>query len=184
VPAAVTALNPALGNAVFVDTPGTAGFTTPANASASWWHTFNERFSLGADVGYTRWSTFQDLVVDYANPAQPNTVEAFDWQDTWFGSIGMEYRFDPAWVLRAGVAVDGSPTQVATRTPRVPDGTRRWVTVGLGYAPSDTTSVDFGYGHIFVNDAEISTRTATGNRLAGSFESSGNLLGVSAQFKF
>ncbi|MCQ4163857.1 OmpP1/FadL family transporter [Tahibacter harae] len=184
VPAAVTAINPALGNAVFVGTPGRAGFTTPAYASASWWHVANERVSFGADVGYTRWSTFKNLVVDYANPLQPNTVEAFNWEDTWFGSLGMEYRFDPAWVLRAGVAVDGSPTQVQTRTPRVPDGTRRWVTVGLGYAPSDSTTIDFGYGHIFVNDAQVDTRTATGDRLRGEFESSGNLLGVSAQFRF
>lgn len=184
VPAAVTAINPALGSAVFVDTPGTAGFTTPANASASWWHTVNDRLSIGADVGYTRWSTFKNLVVDYANPLQPNTVEAFDWEDTWFGSIGMEYRFNPAWVLRGGIAVDGSPTQLQTRTPRVPDGTRRWVTVGLGYTPSDTLSFDFGYGHIFVNDAHVDTTTATRDRLTGAFDSSGNLLGASAQFRF
>lgn len=184
VPAAVTAISPALGNAVFIDTPGTAGFTTPANATASWWHSFNDRFSLGADVGYTRWSTFNQLVVDYANPAQPSTVENFDWQDTWFGSVGMEYRFNPTWVLRGGFAVDGTPTHVSTRTPRVPDGTRRWLTVGLGYTPSDSMAFDLGYGHIFVSDAQISTRTATGDRLSGSYDSSGNLLGASAQFRF
>jgi long-chain fatty acid transport protein len=184
VPAAVTAINPALGNAVFVTTPGTAAFTTPANASASWWHSVNDRLSFGADVGYTRWSTFKNLVVDYANPAQPNTVEAFNWEDTWFGSLGMEYRFNPTWVLRGGFAVDGSPTQLETRTPRVPDGTRRWVTVGLGYTPSENTSFDFGYGHIFVNDAHVDTTTATRNRLTGVYDSSGNLLGASAQFRF
>lgn len=184
VPAAVTAINPALGNAVFVDTPGQAGFTTPAYASASWWHVANENLSFGADVGYTRWSAFKNLVVDYANPRQPNTVEAFNWEDTWFGSLGLEYRFNPTWVLRGGFAIDGSPTQVQTRTPRVPDGTRRWVTVGLGYTPSESTTIDFGYGHIFVNDAQVDTRTATGDRLRGEFESSGNLLGVSAQFRF
>ena len=64
------------------------------------------------------------------------------------------------------------------------DGTRRWVTVGLGYTPSDSMAFDLGYGHIFVNDAQISTRTATGNSLNGSYDSSGNLLGASAQFRF
>lgn len=184
VPAAVTAINPALGNAVFVDTPGTAGFTTPASATASWWHTVNQNLSFGADVGYTRWSTFKNLVVDYANPLQPNSVENFNWEDTWFGSIGMEYRFDPTWTLRGGIAVDGSPTQYETRTPRVPDGTRRWVTVGLGYQASENMALDFGYAHIFVNDAGVDTTTATRDRLTGEFESKGNLLGVSAQFKF
>jgi long-chain fatty acid transport protein len=184
VPAAVSAINPALGSTVFSTTPGTAGFTTPANATASWWHTLNDRVSFGADIGYTRWSTFKNLVVDYTNPAQPNTVERFDWEDTWFGSVGMEYRIDPTWTLRGGVAVDGSPTSAATRSPRVPDGTRRWVSVGLGYQASENTAIDFGYAHLFVNDAVIDTTTATRNRLVGSYESSGNLLGVSAQFKF
>lgn len=184
VPAAVSAINPALGSTVFSTTPGVAGFTTPANATASWWHTLNDRVSFGADIGYTRWSTFKNLVVDYANPAQPNTVEHFDWEDTWFGSVGMEYRLDTAWTLRGGLAVDGSPTQYETRSPRVPDGTRRWVSVGVGYKASENTAIDFGYAHLFVNDANIATTTATGNRLAGTFDNSGNLLGVSAQFKF
>ena len=169
---------------LFVDTHAQADFSTPASADASWWHTLNEQWSFGADVGYTHWSTLKNLTIVYANPAQPATTEVFDWDNSWFGSIGAEYRFAPEWTLRGGLAVDGSPTSAATRDPRVPDGTRRWVTVGLGYRPDDHWNVDLGYAHLFVNDAHVQNVSATGDVLSGAFESKGNLLGVAAQYKF
>lgn len=105
-----------------------------------------------------------------------------------FGAQSLGNDAEDAWDQRRrrehGVAVDGSPTKRETRTPRVPDGTRRRVTVGLDNTPSENTSFDFGYGHIFLNDAHVDTTTATRNRLSGVYDSSGNLLGASAQFRF
>lgn len=180
VPAAVAPLlDPA-----FTNTRGSATLNTPAFTELSWWHTFTDRFSFGASVAYTEWSSFQDLTIEFANPAQPNAVEPFGWRDTWFGSIGGDYKLNEAWTLRAGFAVDGTPTHVDTRTPRVPDATRRWVSIGVGYKPSETLEINAGYTHLFVNDAHIDTVNATGDRLTGKFENYSNLLGVSGVFRF
>lgn len=184
VPATVAPIFAASPTPVFQNTPASAGFDTPANAEASWWHTLNEQWSFGADVGYTQWSSLKGLTVQYANPAQPTSTEVFNWSNSYFGSIGAEYKFDPAWTLRGGLAIDGTPTSASTRDPRVPDATRRWVTVGLGYKPDQHWNVDFGYAHLFVNDAHVQDVSATGDVLAGYFANKGNLFGASAQYKF
>jgi long-chain fatty acid transport protein len=192
VPANVTALlsNPqvqpllaGMGGVPFTDTRGTAPFTTPAFANLSYWHQ-ESKYGFGADVTWTKWSTFKELRVNYANPAQPSSVETFNWKNTLFASIGGEYYVNDKLTLRAGVAVDNTPTTDATRDPRVPDQNRQWISVGLGYKPSAKLDLNVGYAHIFVNNAKVDNLSATGDRLTGTFKDSGNLLAFSAAYHF
>lgn len=173
-------------NGAFVDTDGKADFNTPAYARASWWRTANDRLSFGVDIGFTRWSSFKQLYVNYANPAQApyNRAIIFGFQDTWYASVGADYRLNDEWTLRAGIAYDQTPTVDAHRDPRVPDGSRKWIAFGAGYRYSDTLKFDFGYVHLFVDDGKINDTTATFDTLVGHFESYGNLLGVSGQYTF
>lgn len=192
VPASVTTLlsNPQIqpllagaGGVPFTNTTGTAPFTTPAYANLSYWHQ-GQDFGFGADLSWTKWSTFKELRVDYQNPAQPDSVETFNWKDTLFFSVGGEYYVNDKLTLRAGVAVDGTPTSVATRDPRVPDGTRHWISVGMGYKASDKLDLNVGYAHIFVKDAHVNNLSPTGDRLTGNFKDKGNLLAFSAAYHF
>jgi len=174
---------PLLGGA-FVDSPGKADFDTPAFATLSWWHTVDDHISFGADLGYTHWSSFDKLVVHYSNPAQPDAVSIFDWRDSWYGSFGGDYRLDQNWTLRAGVAYDQTPTKDATRDSRVPDGSRTWLSFGVGYRVSEDLKFDFGYAHLWVDDGTVNHLSATFSTLVGDFQSSGNLLAVSGQWRF
>ena len=176
---------PLLGGA-FVNQGGAADFDTPWFATASWWHTLDERLSFGVDLSYTHWSSFKSLNIIYANPAQApfSSAQIFDWKNTWFYSFGGEYRLNDAWTLRAGVAYDQTPTIDATREPRVPDGNRTWLSVGVGYKVSDTLKFDAGFAHLWVDNGTINNQSATFSTLVGSFQSKGNVLGVSGQFLF
>jgi long-chain fatty acid transport protein len=174
---------PLLGGA-FVDAPGQADFDTPAFATASWWHTLDDHISFGADLSYTHWSSFDKLVVHYSNPVQPDAVSIFDWKDAWFASFGGDYRLDPNWTLRAGIAYDETPTKDSTRDSRVPDGTRTWLSFGLGYKVSDDLKFEAGYTHLWVDDGNVDHLSATFSTLTGHFQSSGNLLAVSGQYRF
>ncbi|HEY0179853.1 MAG TPA: outer membrane protein transport protein [Dokdonella sp.] len=178
-------LLPLFGGA-FVDTKGNTSINTPSYADLSWWHTANDRVSFGVDVGYTHWSSFKRLVIDYGNPAQQafNSSSIFDFRNTWFASVGADYRLDERWTLRGGLAYDETPTVDAHRDPRIPDGTRRWVAVGIGYQASDRLRFDASYVHLFVSDGHVHDVSATFDTLSGAFESYGNLLGVSAQLSF
>ena len=94
---------------------GKADFDTPVFATASWWHTRRRALSFGADSATRTGRASTSCVVQYANPMQPNSASIFDWDDTWFASVGGDYRLDPNWTLRAGVAYDQTPTKDSTR---------------------------------------------------------------------
>jgi long-chain fatty acid transport protein len=179
------AVAPLLGGGMpFTHTNGTAPFTTPASASFSYWHQA-EKFGLGADVAWTKWDSFKQLQVTYSNPAQPTSTQDFNWKNSWYVSFGGDYYVNDQLTLRAGVAVDTTPTDDTYREPRVPDETRKLATVGIGYKASEHFEINASYAHIFVSNAHINGAvSATGDVLTGYSEDYGNLLSLSAQYKF
>ncbi len=57
--------------------------------------------------------------------------------------------------MRAGVAYEKSPVPDATRTPRVPDNDRIWLSVGASYQVADNIRANLAYSHIFVEDGSV-----------------------------
>lgn len=168
----------------FQHTDGTAIFTTPAVASASYWHQ-EDKFGFGADVEWTEWDVFKNLTVNYANPAQPATTQVFNWHNSWYFAFGGDYYLTDKLTLRGGFGYDTTPTYAATRDPRVPDETRKLLSVGLGYKATEHFTINASYAHIFVNRAAINGVTsATADTLSGSFDDYGNLFALSAIYKF
>lgn len=180
----VAALLAGAGGVPFTHTTGTADFTTPATATASVWHQ-DEKFGIGFDLAWTKWDVFKQLRVNYGNPAQPPSVENYSWRNTWYAAVGGDYYVNDKLTLRAGVSVDTTPTYAATRSPRVPDSTRKFLSFGVGYKASEHFEINAGYTHIFVNEAHMNgVASATGDVLTGSSDDYGNLLSLSAQYKF
>lgn len=176
--------NPTLAASIppFAHTTGTADFTTPAVIGASYWHQA-EKFGFGIDLSYTQWDVFKNLTVNYGN-AQPPTSEAYNWRNTVYASIGGDYYLSDKLTLRGGIAVDSTPTYLATRSPRVPDSTRQMASVGLGYQASEHFELNVAYAHIFVNQAHVNAVSGTHDTVTGNFDDYGNLLSFSAQYKF
>ena len=176
-------LLPLLGGA-FVNGKGTADFNTPWFVNMGWWHDIDERFSFGVTAAYTHWSSFKDLQIKYANPLQPETVQIFDYRNTWFTSFGGDYRLNDRWTVRAGVAYDQTPTKDTTRDPKVPDNSRTWLAIGAGYKSSENLRFDVSFFHLFVNDAKVNDVAPTFSTLAGQFKVTGNVLSASGQYTF
>ena len=184
----INQLAPALGlntsNLPFQNTSGTADFTTPAVSTISYWHQ-EDKFGFGADVSYTQWDVFKDLTVNYGNAAQPATTQVFDWHNSWYASFGGEYYLTDKVTLRGGIGFDTTPTGGATRDVRVPDETRKLLSVGIGYKASEHLSLNASYAHIFVNRATISNDvSATEDTITGTYDDYGNLFALSAVYKF
>ncbi|BFI97366.1 MAG: outer membrane protein transport protein [Rhodanobacter sp.] len=178
--------NPQLSGSIppFQHTAGKARLTNPAVATLSYWHQ-EEKFGLGADVSWTQWSVMRDLTLVYANPQQPTTVLPFNWRNTYYVAVGGEYYATSKLTLRAGVSVDQAPMNAVNRDPRVPDAARRMVAFGIGYQASKNFAINASYAHIFVSHAGVDgSVSATADVLTGSFDDYGNLLSLSAQYKF
>jgi len=166
---------------LFTDTDAMAAVDLPESASFSFVHDFNPQWTVLADVTWTRWSRFDELVIEFDNPNQADSVQPENWEDSWRYSIGAIYRPNGTWTFRAGLAYDETPIDEDTdRTPRIPGNDRTWIALGVGYRISDTMAVDVGYAHLFVDDTKIDALDhTTGHQLVGEYDSAVDI--VSAQ---
>ena len=173
----------------FVDTGVQASLTTPTMVSFGASQEVGERLNLLADVQWTDWSQFDQLRIEFDNPAQQASVTQENWKDTWFASVGAAYRLNDQWTLRTGVAYDETPVPDADRTPRIPDGDRYWISAGASWSPSPSWTFDVGYSHLFIEDVDVDlSATGTGNTFRGnlqaSYESSIDIFALAARFRF
>jgi len=158
--------------------PVSAGVTLPDSASLSVFHKLNQQWELLADVTWTGWSDFKELRI-VSNGGTTLGLTPENWDDSYRYSVGANYHLDEQLTLRGGVAYDQTPVQDAFRTARMPDESRTWLAFGAQYRLSDTSALDFGYAHLFVEDASINS-TEKGITLSGSYDSSIDIL--SAQY--
>lgn len=162
-----------------------ATLNTPAFASLDWLHMFNDRFTLAASVKWTGWSNFQNLVL--TSHGQPLVGLPQKYKNSWQYSVGGDYKLNDQWTLRAGVGYDETPTNIVSRDPRIPDGSRRLLGFGVGYQASDHMTVDLGYQHQFVSDTpvKLTNPVALGaGTMQGKFKDHGDVISLSGTYRF
>jgi len=166
------------------DIDATLDVTLPETLEFSVYHELNDKWAIHGDIVWTRWSRFQSLVPQRIDGSEIENVEE-DWDDAFRYSIGATYKYSDRLTLRAGLAFDESPVPGRTRTLRIPDEDRFWVSIGASYAINECYTVDFGYTHIFVNDASISGTSQPSNQ-GFEGEASGDIdlvaIGISGSF--
>jgi long-chain fatty acid transport protein len=152
-------------------------------------------FTLLGTVEWTNWSRIGTVNVETAGGA-PAFVAGnplrlpFQYEDGWFYSVGFEYAWSPALMLRAGVGYETSPITDRERTPRIPDADRTWVSLGATWQMNPRLSVDFAYTHVFVDDAHINITAASGNPwfsgvpYVGTAESSLDIFSVGIRYQW
>lgn len=143
--------------ATFVDQGASGKIDLPASASLSLYHRYNPQVAVMADVTWTEWSSFDQLVIDFDGTlAGSPSVTTENWDDTWRFAVGATCNPSPELALRFGLAYD--QTVISSdeyRTPRIPDADRYWVTLGGGYQLTEVWSLDAAYAHLFVDDAKL-----------------------------
>jgi long-chain fatty acid transport protein len=158
----------------FSNTTGSAKVTLPDTVNLGVSHRLMPQLTLLGGVEWTNWSRFRDLVATFNN-GLPASVTEERWRDSWFFSLGAEYQVNERLALRGGVAYDQSPVRTATRTPRVPDGDRYWLSAGLSYRVLQNVTLSAAYSHIFVDDTRLAL--AAGGPTSSNFLR-GNLTGT------
>ena len=184
VPANAAAVLAQVAPGQYVNTGGRATLTLPASANLSVTHRINDQWTIMADLSRTAWKpVFDQVTVDF-DSNQADAVLPFNYDDSTFGSIGTEYKLSDTLTLRGGIAYDQTPTSYSHRDVRVPDVTRKWLSVGLGWTPSEKFEYNFGYTHLFTNDPAINATSSTGNVLQGKYKVGGDVLAASMNYKF
>lgn len=172
-----------------VDSGAASDVTLPATLSLSAFTQLNPTWAIMADITRTYWSDLPELRIEF-DSGQPDSVVRFNLDDVNRYSAGVVYSPGGAWVYRAGLALDKSPTPNAElRTPRLPDEDRRWFSFGAGYKASDRLGFDIAYTYVRVDDAKINKSAAEpentfrGN-LVGEFEADTHMLSAQARWNF
>ena len=149
-------------------------------------HQIDSRWTLLGDVTRTGWSSIQNLtVVRDSGSTLSNTPENF--RNTWRYGVGAIQRYNDAWSLKLGLAYDQTPVNDTDRTARLPDQSRKWVSIGGQWRMSPVSTVDFGLAHLFVSDASINQNggnTTANGQLVGTYKASINILGAQFAYRF
>jgi long-chain fatty acid transport protein len=114
-----------------------------------------EDVRLMAGVEWANWSRFKTLDIKRDDTGAIIGSTPQDWDDSWFFSIGGEYDWTDELTVRAGFAYEDSGVPDATRTPRVPDNDRYWLSVGATYKFNNWLTAHLSYSHIFVEDGSV-----------------------------
>lgn len=176
--AGLPALNPAGDSA-------RATLDTPAFASLDWLHAFSDQFSLAASVKWTQWSSFQNLVLTSHGDTLVGLPQKY--KNSMAYGLGGDYRLNEQWTFRAGIGYDQTPTNIVSRDPRIPDGSRRLLGLGVGYQATARLGVDLGYQHQFVNDARVNLTNQLGmgaGTIDGKFKDHGDVVSLTGTYRF
>ena len=73
---------------------------------------------------------------------------------------------------------------VKHRTPRIPGNNRTWLSFGAGMNVNKKIHLDFGYAHIFVEDAGADHTDDNGYTFKGVYEANVNIVSAQLNWNF
>ena len=139
----------------FVAIPIQANLNLPEVVNIGLSHRLNERWQVHATAEWQNWSRFGFIPVVSRLNGAPVTSLNFAYKDSYHFSLGAEYAWSDALTLRAGVAYDKSPVSDEVRGLRISDADRVWTSIGMSFHATEQLTFDFGYSHIFVQNAPV-----------------------------
>ncbi len=150
----------------------TSDVTLPATATLALDYAFTDQTSFLASATWTEWSAYDQLVINLndlivsTSPFVTMDVpieSKQNFENSMRYALGLTHKYSPALKIRAGLAIDHTPVPSAqNRSPRTPDSTRKWVSLGVGYALNKSMNLDVGYSHLFASNSDINYSGITG----------------------
>lgn len=143
-----------------------------------------------ADVQWMNWSVFDEILLDFANPATPDRVLEENYEDTWGFRAGFDWIADERWTLRGGYLYHQAAAPDETVTPLLPEAARNEVTAGVGLRVSPRATLDIAYQYIRqdkrrgrVREAPAGTSPTTALN-SGLYSFNANLVGATLTVRF
>jgi long-chain fatty acid transport protein len=157
-------------------------------------HALNDRWELLGDLSRTGWSSSPQVDIYRASDTGLGSgngtiaqILKTDFRSTWRVALGGNYRYDPAWKLKFGIAYDQTPvTDESTRLTAMPDNNRIWFSLGAQWAPAKDSALDVGLAYLYLKDANIDNdqRADGRGRVTGVYRSSAWILGAQYSLAF
>lgn len=128
---------------------GSATVRAPQNITLSAVWDVTPKWDLAATIRWYEWSSFDKLIIkndipQLAGEGSTTTLQN-DWKNSWFFSVGTDYRINDEWTVRAGFAYEDSPVVNEKRTALIPDADRIWLSLGATWHMTKQMQTDFGF---------------------------------------
>jgi long-chain fatty acid transport protein len=136
-------------------TPVKASLNLPDSVVLGVSQVINEQWQAHLGVEWTNWSRFRNIPIVSKLNGLPATSLNFQYDDSWFFTTGLEYRYNRDLTLRAGVGYELSAVNDQNRQIYISDNDRLWLSAGASYQVSDKLKFDLGYTYITVNKAAV-----------------------------
>jgi long-chain fatty acid transport protein len=161
---------------LFSNGTGSATIPLPANIYLGAAYKFTNDLIVEADLQFVGWSAFNTLTLSL--PTGTITSDN-NWDDTFIGRIGAEYRLNADWTLRGGLAYDMTPAPKSTLAPMMPDADRFNISVGGSYKINERLYVDAAYMIGLFNE-----RTSTLSGFPGAYNSTFSIISMNIGYSF
>ena len=168
------------------------GMTVPQGVMVSFYHDLNAQWALLGNFGWQNWHQFGKVDISLSNSRNPDGITTtINYNDTWHGALGTQYRLSEPWLLTGGVAYDSGMLDSAQRSPALPLSWAWRFALGSQYELSKTTQLGFAYEYLYSGNPDFSKSgnipLALGGRgnLSGSYPNSSiQYLSANVAWKF
>ncbi|GGY17313.1 OmpP1/FadL family transporter [Paludibacterium paludis] len=169
---------------------------TPESVAVNAFHQLTPTIALMGDVTWTAHSRMKSIDIKFPGTHEGDLVIKQEWKDTVKVSVGANYQYSDAVLLRAGLAYDQSPVKNdSLRHPALPDSDRYVVSLGANYKFNKQSSVDFAYSYMFFKKAKVNftdtcrigadnTCTGNGETTIGNYKTNLQMVGLQYNYSF
>jgi long-chain fatty acid transport protein len=165
-----------------------AKLTTPMNVAVGLAFDPISQLTLSFDYQYVGWSSYDVLAVNFVDPAYTDLASPRDYENTYIGRFGFEYRLSPALSLLGGVYYDNHPVAPKNVSPSLPDANRLGFSGGFDFKVSQKLGISASY--LFIRSEENTITNSRENYTAGispfngTYNSIANVFSLSFNYSF
>ena len=157
-----------------------AKLTTPMNLAVGLAFDPIAQLTLSFDYQFIGWSSYDVLAVNFIDPIYSDLASPRDYEDTYIGRFGLEYRLSPALSLLGGVYYDHRPVSPSMVNPSLPDANRLGFSGGFDFKVSPKIGIAASY--LFIRSEE--TTVTDSQEFNGTYNSIANLFSLSLSYNF
>ncbi len=177
---------PSSRSASYANGPVSTSYVTPENLHAGASIRLGEAITLHGEAQFVRWSAFDQIVIDFADPATNDIILVENWKDAIVLRAGAEFMLGGA-TLRAGFFFDRSPIPNEYFRPSIPESDRTGISAGIGSMIGANLRLDFALAYVKLSDRAVSTSRVEylpGQYLNGAYTGSGTIAGLNVSYRW
>ena len=147
-------------------------------------HQITEKFALHYTAQWTNWSNFDNIeLTDGDNGSDSYILKHYNWEDSWFLSLGATYDINDKWTVRAGIGRDqGVVGEVSSLS--IPDSDRTWYSAGFTYNINQKSSIDVGYTLVAGEKVHVIEDSLLTPQIGAYTESGANYFSLQYNYRF